>query len=102
MHRNTGLMVATLALVASGTCTALAAPAGYVVALATPLPAPKRQIVDGVLWKCTGDRCAAPADGSQPIRMCQRVTKAFGTVTRFVAPSGELSSEELSRCNGED
>jgi hypothetical protein len=82
--------------------TAQAAPRGtFVAALATPLAEPRQEIVDGVLWKCAGERCAAPSEGSRPLLVCQRVAKTFGAVARFTTPSGELSSEDLSRCNGQ-
>jgi hypothetical protein len=94
------LSALTLGFVAAG--PAQAAPRGsYVAALATPLAAPRQEIVDGVLWKCAAERCAAPSEGSRPVLVCQRVAKAFGAVARFTTPSGELSSEELSRCNGQ-
>jgi hypothetical protein len=75
--------------------------AGYGAVLATPLPAPRHEIVGGLLWKCAGGQCAAPADGSRPVLVCQRVAKAFGAVTRFTGPAGELSGEDLSRCNAQ-
>lgn len=73
--------------------------AGYGAALAMPLPAPRQEIVGGLLWKCAGGQCAAPADGSRPVMVCQRIARTFGTVTRFTSPAGELSGEDLSRCN---
>jgi hypothetical protein len=81
--------------------TAEAAPRGGAFAsLVTPLLQPKQEIVSGVLWKCDGERCAAASDGSRPLLVCQRVAKAFGQVARFSTPAGELSSEDISRCNG--
>lgn len=81
---------------------AQAAPRGiYVVALAAPLARPRQEIVDGVLWKCAGERCAAASEGSRALLVCQRVAKIFGAVARFTMPNGELSSEDLSRCNGQ-
>ena len=96
-------VISTFAVVlaALGNGTAHAAPrGGNTAALATPLAAPKQEIVSGVLWKCAGEHCAAPTDGSRPLLVCQRVAKTFGPVARFTTPAGELSNEELSRCNG--
>lgn len=73
---------------------------GYVASLQTPLAEPRQAIVGGVLWKCAGGQCAAQADGSRPVLVCQRVAKTFGQVARFTTPTGELSNEEISRCNG--
>ena len=75
--------------------------AGAMVAtLAAPLEAPRQEIMDGAMWRCAGDRCQAPAQGSRPLVVCQRVAKQFGAVSRFASPRGELSAEELTRCNG--
>jgi hypothetical protein len=81
--------------------TAEAAPrGGSFAALTTPLAAPRQEIISGVLWKCAGERCAAASEGSRPMLVCQRVAKTFGPVASFSSPAGELSSEEISRCNG--
>lgn len=72
----------------------------YVASLAAPLAQPREDIIDGVLWKCAGDRCSAPAKGSRPVLVCGRVARKFGEVSRFTSPQGELSTEELARCNG--
>lgn len=101
----TGLVAAKLALVVTlvGGQSALAAArsGSNVVALTNPLEAPRQAIVGGVLWKCAGTNCAAPADGSRPVLVCQRVARTFGPIARFTSPTGELSSEDLSRCNGQ-
>lgn len=81
--------------------TAQAAPrGGSIAALAAPLAEPRQEIISGVLWKCAGGQCTAASEGSRPLLVCQRVAKTFGQVARFSSPAGELSSEELSRCNG--
>ena len=81
--------------------TAQAAPrGGSIAALTRPLTAPRQEIIGGVLWKCTGEHCAATSEGSRPMLVCQRVARTFGQVARFSTPAGKLSSEELSRCNG--
>jgi hypothetical protein len=95
-------MVSAVALgLAAFAGTAQAAPrSGAFAALVTPLLQPKQEIVSGVLWKCEGERCAAASDGSRPLLICQRVAKTFGQVARFSTPAGELSSDDISRCNG--
>lgn len=101
--RRSLVPLSALAFAALNATGAQAAPRGdYVAALATPLAAPRQQVVDGLLWKCAGDHCAAPSDGSRPVLVCQRVAKAFGPVAQFTAPGGLLSREDLSRCNGEN
>jgi hypothetical protein len=95
-------LVSALAFVAGALAgTAQAAPrGGSIAALTAPLAAPRQEIISGVLWKCAGEQCTAASEGSRPMLVCQRVAKIFGQVARFSTPAGELSSEELSRCNG--
>jgi hypothetical protein len=88
----------TFGLVASPTQAAARSNA-YTAALATPLSQPRQEIVGGVLWKCTRDRCVAPAGGSRPVLVCERVAKTFGPIVSFSSPAGELSADELTRCN---
>ena len=96
------LTAAGLAAALGGATGVQAAPRGgvYNAALATPLAAPRQQIVEGVLWKCAAGQCSGAADGSRPVLVCQRVVRTFGPVSRFTTPAGELSGEELQRCNG--
>jgi hypothetical protein len=99
---STAVFAATLALAGTAVSPAQAAPRGgsYVAALTAPLAEPREDIIDGALWKCTGDQCSAPAKGSRPVVVCGRVARKFGEVTRFSSPQGELSTEDLARCNG--
>ena len=91
----------TLASFAVTTAPARAASAGaYAVVLAAPLAAPRREIVDGTIWRCEGDRCTAPADGARSQTVCAKVARKFGPVANFAAPQGTLSDEQITRCNG--
>lgn len=99
----------TAALAFLGTAATFAAAAGpaqasptgaYSVSLATPLASAKREIIDGAVWRCEGDRCSAPADGARAVVVCGKVARKFGPVARFASPQGELSAEQLARCNG--
>ncbi len=82
--------------------TADAATGAYSVALATPLAEARREIIDGAMWRCEGERCSAPADGARAIAVCGKVSRKFGPVARFATPQGELSAEQLARCNSAD
>ena len=73
--------------------------AGYRAVLAAPLDAPKREAVDGVLWRCSGDTCVAPRDGSRPLTVCARLARRLGQVVSFSTPSGTLAGDDLARCN---
>lgn len=72
---------------------------GYSATLAAKLDAPKRSVVNGVVWNCDGDTCAGPVDGSRPLNTCARVVQTFGKVSAFVTPKGELDADKLARCN---
>ena len=94
-------LAGTLASFSVTTGPARAAPSGvYSAALATPLAAARREIIDGAIWRCEGNRCTAPADGARPQAICGKVARKFGPVSRFATPQGELSAEQLARCNG--
>lgn len=72
---------------------------GYSASLVSPVDAPRREVIGGVLWKCEGSACAAPLDGSRAQNSCARLVRKVGPITRFASPKGELSAEDLQRCN---
>lgn len=100
------LFVGALAIVGTiGSFTATATPAmaqsaKYSAQLASAIEAPAKKVVNGAVWNCTGTSCTGSSDGSAPARTCARVVKAFGPVTSFATPKGELSADQLARCNG--
>jgi hypothetical protein len=96
----TAALFGTLAGFAVTTQPAAAANGGsYTVSLASALAEPRREIVNGVLWRCEGQTCTATADGSRDIMACRRVAKAIGEVTGFVSPAGTMKQEDIARCN---
>lgn len=97
--RTTCLVVLTTFGLAAAPAQATSRSDGYSASLATPLTQPRQEIVGGVLWKCAEDRCAAPPAGSRPLLVCERLARTFGPVARFATPAGELSADELTRCN---
>lgn len=92
-------LTAMVGIAAAASPAQAMASGSYTASLATPLSQARQEIVDGVLWKCSEDRCAAPAKGSRPVLVCARVAKAFGPVARFATPEGDLSPDDLTRCN---
>lgn len=94
-------LVGTVASFSVTAAPAHAAPSGgvYTVSLASPLPAARREIIDGAIWRCEGDRCSAPADGARTLVVCGKVARRFGPVAKFAAPQGDLTPEQLTRCN---
>ncbi len=93
-------IVGTIGSFTATTTPALAQSARYTAVLATALEAPAKKVVNGAAWTCTGTSCTGSSDGSAPARTCARVVKAFGPVTSFATPKGELSADQLARCNG--
>ncbi len=81
------------------TSTAHASTNHYNAKLATAFAAPKEKVVNDVVWKCIGDSCGGPIDGSRAINTCVQVVKAFGKVQSFTGPKGEFSAEDLTKCN---
>ena len=93
-------IVGTISSFSATTSTAYAQGAkGYSASLAAAVAAPASRIVNGALWKCEGTECTGSSDGSAPATTCARVVKAFGPVTRFATPKGELGADKLARCN---
>lgn len=92
-------VVGTLASFAVTAGPAHAGTAAYSAKLSSALAAPKQKVVNGVVWSCTGDSCGGPVDGARPVNTCAQVVKAFGKVSSFATPKGELSAEDLQRCN---
>jgi hypothetical protein len=91
----------SLAVLASAAMTAplAAQSASYRATLATPAQPAKKAVAGGLLWRCEGDSCVAPIDGSRPVIACAKMVREFGAVTRFAHPKGELGAEDLARCN---
>ena len=75
---------------------AAAARGAYAVQLARALPEARREIIDGAIWRCEGDRCSAPADGARAVAVCGKVARRFGPVARFAAPAGRTDGRSSS------
>ena len=95
-----GLAIAgTLASFSATTTPADAAATRYSAKLTAAVEAPARKVVNGVLWNCAGDTCTGAVDGARPLNTCVKVVKAFGPVTTFATPKGELSADDVQSCN---
>ena len=81
------------------TSTAHASTNHYNAKLSAAVAAPQEKVVNDVVWKCVGDSCGGPIDGSRPVNTCVKVVKAFGKVQSFTGPKGEFSADDLARCN---
>jgi hypothetical protein len=92
-------MMGTLASFSATVSPAEAAAPRYTAKLSTALEAPAKKVVNGVVWNCAADTCTGAVDGARPLNTCAKVVKAFGTVSTFATPKGELSAEDLQSCN---
>ncbi len=89
----------TLVSFSATTSTAHAGTNHYNAKLSTAVAAPQDKVVNDVVWKCAGDSCSGPIDGSRAVNTCIRVVKAFGKVQSFTGPKGEFGAEDLAKCN---
>lgn len=71
---------------------------GYVATLAAPAPK-ARLVVHGLLWRCAGQRCVAPAGNSRPLIVCQALSRAVGPVVAFSGAGETLPPALMLRCN---
>ena len=71
----------------------------YEVRLASALAEPKREIIKGQMWLCSGDTCKAKVSGSRPEITCKRVAKEFGEIAAFAGPNGAFDADQLATCN---
>lgn len=94
------MLAATLTATLTGAPALAQGAAGWSATLRAPLPQARQEIVNSVLWKCSADQCQAPAQGSRPLFVCQKVVRKFGPLARFASPEGELDAASLARCNG--
>lgn len=75
---------------------AFAAGKTYVTAkLATPVAAKAQVIANSVVWTCEGDTCTAQFARAVTARVCGELAKEVGQVTAM----GDLTTEDLARCN---
>ena len=84
---------------------AAAAAEGYraEATLATPVQAATEKDVDGVTWRCEGDKCFGKADKRASLdsymKECRKVAAALGRVASFSSRGKELSKRDLDTCN---
>lgn len=52
-------------------------------------------------WTCTGTVCTGPAINGRfgDARGCREIAKVAGTVASYAGAKGELSADDLARCN---
>lgn len=59
-------------------------------------------IVGDTIWRCDGDTCRGRVVDTPllKLRSCRAIARFAGRVTRYASASGELSADDLARCNG--
>ena len=59
--------------------------------------------VDGVNWRCEGDKCVGTADRRASLdsymKECRKVAAVLGKLTRFYSRGREMSPRDLDNCN---
>ena len=81
---------------------ALAAQGGafYRAELAAPLDAPRKEVLNGILWNCAGSACTGTKGGSRALLECQRLSQKVGAIVSFARGDEALDESALARCNG--
>jgi len=72
----------------------------YHAQLAAPLAAPRKEILNGIVWNCADSACTGTKGGSRPVLECQRLSQKVGTIVRFAKGEEALDDASLARCNG--
>jgi hypothetical protein len=67
------------------------------------VPASTDTEIDGVNWRCTGDKCVGTPVGGPPagsrVDECKKLAAAVGKLASFSSRGKELSKRDLDNCN---
>jgi len=73
------------------------------VTLAAAVQSATDKEVDGVNWRCEGDKCVGKAERRASLdsymKECRKVAAALGKLTRFYSRGREMSQRDLDNCN---
>lgn len=73
----------------------------FTVKLATPVAEQTRVIAQSTIWNCEGDTCIASASHAVTVRNCRQFVREAGPVVSYGPVGGELTADEIARCNGD-
>lgn len=74
----------------------------FTVKIEAPLASGERVIAQNTVWSCSGDTCRARPNHSASVRACRQFVRESGArVVAYGPEGGELSADEIARCNGE-
>jgi hypothetical protein len=95
--------LAVCAMAVSG--ATFAASQGYTgtAILAKPVAAPAELVVEGVTWRCEGEKCVGRAEGRTSlnsfIKDCRKVAEAVGPLVAYTGKGRTATKGEISTCN---
>lgn len=73
------------------------------VTLVNAVAAPAELVVEGVKWRCEGDKCVGTAERRSTlnsfIKDCRKVSAAVGPVAAYEARGRAATRGEISTCN---
>jgi hypothetical protein len=93
-----------VAIIASATLAgaAYAREAVFTVKIEAPVAETTRYIASNTIWTCEGDTCLARPNHAASVRACRQFVRESGArVISYGPEGGELSADEIARCNGE-
>ncbi len=97
------LGLGTSALVPAASAASAAGPYHAEATLAAAVPSATDKDVDGVQWRCEGDKCVGKAERRSSLdsymKECRKVAAGLGKLTRFYSRGREMSSRDLDNCN---
>lgn len=91
----------TILLAAATALLGAAAPAPIRVTLAAPVAKDGAVKALATTWTCTGTACTGPEINGRfgDARGCREIAKAAGMVAAYTTAKGELSADDLAKCN---
>ena len=103
MNKRFLLSVAAVLMCASAGSMAAAPPFSGEATLAKAVAAPSEHQVDGVTWKCEGNKCKGTADRrstlDSQVKECRKVAEALGELTGYTSRGREMTKGSVDTCN---
>ena len=91
------------AIVPTAGAVSAAGPYHAEATLATAVQSAADKDVDGVTWRCEGDKCVGKAERRNSLdshmKECRKVAAALGKLTRFYSRGRQMSARDLDNCN---
>jgi hypothetical protein len=103
MKKRFLMSMAAVLMCASAASMAGAPPFSGEATLAKAVAAPAEFTVDGVTWRCEGDKCKGTAERrstlDSQIKECRKVAAALGELTAYTSRGREMSKGSVETCN---